>query len=97
MKKNILIVSLFLSISGFSSSANDIDPFPMIQMTPINFIVDNPKGKLKIKFVFNDPKNPSDTTKPKTFFGKLKNVLNSLMDASDNPPFKVQIVREKKS
>ena len=22
--------------------------------------------KLKIKFVFNDPKNPSDTTKPKT-------------------------------
>lgn len=86
-----------MSISSFSSSANDIDPYPMIQMTQFNIIVDNPKGKLKIKFVFNDSKNSSDTTKPKTFFGKLKNVLNSLMDASDNPPFKVQIVREKKS
>ena len=69
----------------------------MIQMTSFNFIVDNPKGKLKIKFVFNDPKSSSDTTRPKTFFGKLKNVLNSLMDASDNPPFKLRVVREKKS
>lgn len=55
--------------------------------------IDNPKGK-KIRFIRNEDK--SDTTnKPRGFFAKLKNVINLLMDASDSPPFKVEIIREK--
>lgn len=63
-------------------------------MDDYELLMDNPKGKFKIRFVKNDDK--SDTTnKPKSFFGKLKNVVNMILDASDNPPFKVEIVREK--
>lgn len=55
--------------------------------------VDNPRGKINIRFIRNEDK--SDTTnKPKGFFAKLKNIVNLLIDASDNPPFKIEIVRE---
>jgi hypothetical protein len=39
--------------------------------------------------------NQTPPTNQKVFFAKLKNVVNLLMDVSDNPPFKVEIVREK--
>ncbi len=95
MKK--IILSLLILFSGIlfqSFAKNDIDPIRQIQVEPINWIIDNPKGKIKIRFIRNEDK--SDTTnKPKGFFAKLKNVVNMIMDASDNPPFKVEIVREK--
>jgi hypothetical protein len=97
MKTHTLLLCLLIFVGGSKSLANDIDPLPIIQMMPINFMIDNPKGKLKIRFVMNDMKSSGDTTKSKSFFGKLKYVLNSLMDASDNPPFKLQVVREKKN
>ncbi|WP_211321125.1 hypothetical protein [Arcicella aurantiaca] len=66
-----------------------------IQMDNYEWMVDNPKGKLKIRFVRNEDKSSDTTNKPKGFFGKLKSVVNMIFDASDNPPFKVEIVREK--
>ncbi len=89
----LFLIFLFLVISK-SFAKNDIDPIRQIQLNEFNWAMDNPKGKIKIRFVRNEDK--SDTTnKPKGFFGKLKNVVNMLLDASDNPPFKVEIVREK--
>jgi hypothetical protein len=95
MKKNISIVFLCFLASCSTSFGNIIiDPIRQIQMDDYELLMDNPKGKFKIRFVKNDDK--SDTTnKPKSFFGKLKNVVNMILDASDNPPFKVEIVREK--
>jgi hypothetical protein len=95
MKKSILLMLIISITSQLKSFAkNDIDPIRQIQIHAINWTIDNPKGKLKIRFIRNEDK--SDTTnKPKGFFAKLKNVVNMLMDASDNPPFKVEIVREK--
>jgi hypothetical protein len=95
MKKHplLLLILLFISIST-SFGRNDFDPIRQIPIEAINWSVDNPKGKIKIRFVKNEDK--SDTTnKPKGFFGKLRNIVNMLLDASDNPPFKVEIVREK--
>jgi hypothetical protein len=95
MKKiTISLLILYFAIQSKSFAKNDIDPVRPIQIEAINFNIDNPKGKIKIRFIRNEDK--SDTTnKPKGFFAKLKNVVNLLMDASDNPPFKVEIVREK--
>jgi hypothetical protein len=95
MKKITLSLLILCFASHYKSFAkNDIDPIRQINIDDFNWTIDNPKGKLKIRFVRNEDK--SDTTnKPKGFFGKLKNVVNMLLDASDNPPFKVEIVREK--
>jgi hypothetical protein len=95
MKKNILsLLILCFAIQSQSFAKNDNDPIRQILTDEIHWTIDNPKGKLKIRFIRNEDK--SDTTnKPKGFFAKLKNVVNMLMDASDNPPFKVEIVREK--
>ena len=95
MKKFILPLLLFYFISQSEIFAkNDIDPIRYLQVDGINWTYDNPKGKIKIRFIKNEDK--SDTTnRPKGFFGKLKNVINMILDASDNPPFKVEIVREK--
>ncbi len=95
MRKYTLLFVLCLALSVFQSFANIvIDPIRQIQMDEMEWSMDNPKGKWKIRFVKNE--NKSDTTnRPKGFFQKLKNVVSSLMDLSDNPPFKVEIVREK--
>lgn len=95
MKKITLLILLFCSVNiNISFAKNEINPVRLIQIDEINWTIDNPKGKIKIRFIRNEDK--SDTTnKPKGFFGKLKNVVNMLMDASDNPPFRVEIVREK--
>jgi hypothetical protein len=95
MKKITLsLLILCFASQSHSFAKNDIDPIRQIQIDAIKWTIDNPKGKIKIRFVRNEDK--SDTTnKPKGFFAKLKNVVNILMDASDNPPFKVEIVREK--
>jgi hypothetical protein len=88
----MIILSITSQLKSFAK--NDIDPIRQIQIHAFDWTIDNPKGKLKIRFIRNEDK--SDTTnKPKGFFAKLKNVVNMLMDASDNPPFKVEIVREK--
>jgi hypothetical protein len=95
MKKitlSLFILSLITITNSFAK--NDIDPIRQIPIDGINWNIDNPKGKLKIRFIRNEDK--SDTTnKQKGFFGKLKSVVNMILDASDNPPFKVEIVREK--
>jgi hypothetical protein len=94
--KNIAFLLLLLYFTNQSNSfaKNEIDPIKQIEINEVKWTIDNPKGKLKIRFIRNEDK--SDTTnKPKGFFAKLKNVVNMLMDASDNPPFKVVIVREK--
>lgn len=95
MKKfTLLFIIFYLASQAVTFAKNDIDPFKQIQTIDISWSVDNPKGKLKIRFIRNEDK--SDTTsKPKGFWGKLKSVVNMLLDASDNPPFKVEIVREK--
>jgi hypothetical protein len=95
MKKRTSFFIFFFIFLGLSTFANvNEEPIRDIQPVEIQLIADNPKGKLKIRFVSNTDK--SDTTnKPKGFFAKLKNVVNSLMDASDNPPFRIEVVREK--
>ena len=101
MRKNtvLLIIALFLALP--KSNANYymkiIDPIRQIQIEDYEYgwMVDNPKGKLKIRFVRNEDKSSDTTNKSKGFFGKLKNVVNMIFDASDNPPFRVEIVREK--
>ena len=88
----MLILCLASQVQSFAKS--DIDPIRHIQVDAINWTLDNPKGKLKIRFIRNEDR--SDTTnKPKGFFAKLKNVVNMFMNASDNPPFRVEIIREK--
>ena len=78
----------------FSFTKNNFDPIRQIQIQEINWTIDNPKGKFKIRFIRNQDK--SDTTnRAKGFFGRLKNIVDMLLDVSDNPPFKVEIVREK--
>lgn len=95
MKKYVTIFFVFLIFQSLSSFSNHImEPIKDIQPFDYQLINDNPKGKLKIRFVSNVDK--SDTTnKPKTFFAKVKNVLNSILDISENPPFRIEIVREK--
>lgn len=95
MKKNFLPLSILFFVGQFKSFAkNDIDPIRQIPVDATNLIIDNPKGKIKIRFIRNEDK--SDTTnRPKGLFGKLKNVINMLLEVSDNPPFRVEIVREK--
>lgn len=95
MKKKILFLTIFSLLNhGQSFAKNDIDPFRQIEKNHLNFFIDNPKGKLKIRFLRNEDK--SDTTnQQKGFFGKLRNVVNMLLNASENPPFKVEIIREK--
>lgn len=95
MKIPIPLVTAFLIFYSSSSVANDVkDPIQAFQGFDQQWIIDNPKGKLKIRFVSTADK--SDTTnKPKGFFAKLKNVFNVLLDVSDNPPFRIEIVREK--
>lgn len=82
-------------LQSFSSFANHvIEPIKDIQIFDIQSVLDNPKGKIKIRFVSTADK--SDTTnRPKGFFAKVRNVFNVLLDASDNPPFKIEVVREK--
>ena len=95
MKKFILPLLVFYFTSQSEVFANDdIAPIRFYKLYDNSRILDNPKGKIKIRFVRNEDK--SDTTnKSKSFFGKLKSLVNMIMDASDNPPFKVEIVREK--
>lgn len=64
-----------------------------MQLNGIKWAIDNLKGKIKIRFIRNEDK--SDTTnRPKEIFGKLKNAINMLLEISDHPPFKTEIVRE---
>jgi hypothetical protein len=95
MKKSIFLISSLLILQSFPSFSNHIiDPIRNIQISDNQPIMDNPRGKIKIRFVSTADK--SDTTKrPKGFFAKIKNVFNALLDASDNPPFKIEVVREK--
>ncbi|MEY4539912.1 MAG: hypothetical protein RLZZ306_1669 [Bacteroidota bacterium] len=95
MKKITLSMLIIYCLNTNKSFAkNDFDPIRQIQIDAINWQIDNPKGKIKIRFVKNEDK--SDTTnRPKGFFGKLKSVVNMIMNASDNPPFRVEIIREK--
>jgi hypothetical protein len=95
MKKQTTLFMILFIFMSLSTYANDVEePVKDIQPVEYQLITDNPKGKLKIRFVSNTDK--SDTTnKPKGFFAKLRNVVNSLMDVSDNPPFKIEVVREK--
>jgi hypothetical protein len=95
MKKiTLFLLILYFTHQPKSFAKNEFDPIRQIQFDATNWTIDNPKGKLKIRFIRNEDK--SDTTnKPKGFFAKLKNIVNMLMDASDNPPFKVEIIREK--
>lgn len=95
MKKYATILFIFLTFQSLSSFSNDIkEPIKDAQSIDYQIISDNPKGKLKIRFVSNIDK--SDTTnKPKTFFAKIRNVFNSILDISENPPFRIEIVREK--
>ncbi|PWK29393.1 hypothetical protein LV89_00233 [Arcicella aurantiaca] len=91
----LLIMLLFVITQSKAIGMKSIDPMRQIQMDNYEWMVDNPKGKLKIRFVRNEDKSSDTTNKPKGFFGKLKSVVNMIFDASDNPPFKVEIVREK--
>jgi hypothetical protein len=96
MKKYTLLLLFCFVLSVFPSFSNNNnnDPISPCQMNEMKWLMDNPKGKWKIRFVRTDFK--ADTTnKPKGFFNKLKDIVNILFDASDNPPFKVEIVREK--
>jgi hypothetical protein len=95
MKKNIFFLTFLLIFQSFSSFSNhELEPVKDVQVFQFQPVVDNPKGKLKIRFVSTIDK--SDTTnRQKGFFAKIKNVFNALMDASDNPPFKIEVVREK--
>jgi hypothetical protein len=90
----IILIPLFFSTSN-SFASNIIYPVRQMPVDDLELFMDNPKGKLKIRFVRNEDKSTDSTDKPKGFFGKLKNVVNMILDASDNPPFKVEIVREK--
>jgi hypothetical protein len=97
MKKTFVIICVWLFCGIGQTFAEDIDPI-IINNSFSNheFLVDNPKGKFKIRFVKTWGKDNGDTAnRPKSFFAKLKNVVNSILDASENPPFKVEIVREK--
>ena len=95
MKKRTVILFSFLTFQSLLSFSNHIkEPIKDIQLIDYQIISDNPKGKLKLRFVSNIDK--SDTTnKPKTFLAKVKNVFNAILDISDNPPFRIEIVREK--
>jgi hypothetical protein len=95
MKKRIYSLVVLLIFQSFSSFSNHVvEPIKDVQIFDIQPITDNPKGKLKIRFVSTVDK--SDTTnRPKGLFAKIKNVFNALLDASDNPPFKIEVVREK--
>jgi NRPS condensation-like uncharacterized protein len=87
-KRNYLLVSLLIFQSFSSFSNHEIEPIKEVQVFGIQPVIDNPKGKLKIRFVSTVDK--SDTTnRPKGLFAKIKNVFNALLDASDNPPFKI--------
>ena len=95
MKKRTVILFSFLTLQSLLSFSNHIkEPIKDIQLIDCQLINDNPKGKLKLRFVSTTDK--SDTTnKPKTFFAKIRNVFNSILDISENPPFRIEIVREK--
>jgi hypothetical protein len=95
MKKSIFLLVSLLIFQSFSSFSNHaIEPIKDVQVFDIQPVLDNPKGKLKIRFVSTVDK--SDTTnRPKGLFAKIKNVFNALLDASENPPFKIEVVREK--
>ena len=95
MKKRTVILFSFLTFQSLSSFSNHIkEPIKDIQPIDYQIINDNPKGKLKLRFVSTIDK--SDTTnKPKTFLAKVKNVFNAILDISENPPFRIEIVREK--
>ncbi len=95
MKKCFYLLASLLILQSFPSFSNHVfEPIKDSQIFDIQVVMDNPKGKLKIRFVSTVDK--SDTTnRPKGLFAKIKNVFNALLDASDNPPFKIEIVREK--
>jgi hypothetical protein len=95
MKKSIFFISSLLILQSLPSFSNHvIEPIKDAQIFDVQPFMDNPKGKIKIRFVSTADK--SDTTnRPKGFFAKIKNVFNALLDASDNPPFKIEVVREK--
>ena len=95
MKKHLYLLASLLIFQSFSSFSNhETEPIKEVQIFDIQPVVDNPKSKLKIRFVSTVDK--SDTTnRPKGIFAKIKYVLNALLDASDNPPFKIEVVREK--
>lgn len=95
MKKRIYIVASLLIFQAFFSFSNHVfEPIKVFQVFDVQTVIDNPKGKLKIRFVSNIDK--SDTTnRPKGLFAKIKNVFNAILDVSDNPPFRIEIVREK--
>ena len=95
MKRYTIVFFVFLILQSLSSFSNHIkESIRDIQPIDYQIINDNPKGKLKLRFVSTIDK--SDTTnKPKTFLAKIKNVFNAILDISENPPFKIEIVREK--
>ena len=95
MKIRIYLFASLLIFQSFPSFSNhEFEPIKDVQVFDLQPVVDNPKGKLKIRFVSTVDK--SDTTnRPKGLFAKIKNVLNALLDASDNPPFRIEVVREK--
>ena len=93
-KRFVFIISLSLITCNEILAKNSADPIKDIPISNFDWSIDNPKGKFRIRFIKIEDK--SDTTaKPKGIFGKLKSVINMVMNASDNPPFKVEIVREK--
>jgi hypothetical protein len=95
MKKRIYLLFALLIFQSFSAFSNHIvEPIKDVQVFDIQPVLDNPKGKLKIRFISTVDK--SDTTnRPKGLFAKIKNVFNALLDVSENPPFKIEVVREK--
>jgi NRPS condensation-like uncharacterized protein len=95
MKKSIILFASFLIFQSFSSFSNHVfEPIKDVQIFDIQPILDNPKGKLKIRFIGTVDK--SDTThRPKGFLAKVKSAFNTILDFSENPPFKIEVVREK--
>jgi hypothetical protein len=95
MKKSTFLFSFLLILQSFYSFSNHVlEPIKDVQIFEVQPIIDNPKGKIKIRFVSTADK--SDTTnRPKGFFAKVKNIFNAVLDLSENPPFKIEVVREK--
>jgi hypothetical protein len=95
MKKiTLLVFTILFSICSNTFSSNIIYPIRYAQMDESERMMDNPKGKWKIRFLRTEDK--SDTTNSrKGFLNKLKDIVSNLLNLSENPPFKVEIVREK--
>ncbi len=82
-----LLLGILLSIAGLSTppaaQAHVYEPWDVV------YALDNPKRKLRIKFVFRED-DKSDTTK-KSLFTKVKGLFNTILDFSDNPPVRLEV------